>query len=246
MILNECAILVLVSFRIPGSSVKDVPLCMGEDRLQIGFVEVGCKPAKKRGALKNKRELFYKFWSDTYRGVVDWFPRVYRMLAHYQPGVDPPLDIRKFELDTVVHYARLTPMMLEDLDDRDVGRIAQCIPKHERKHLERIIADRDAELLHDAIVHHDVYEAWPQLRGRVAESLVLKDMRRLLVPGMSLFENSYVRYFNQRFRNGTEIDGVLTLYQSSQYEELVRRFALLEYCVVRNRNILKNGVPVDT
>ena len=47
-------------FELPESSVRGIPLVASEKGVDFGLVEVGCKPTRKRGVLRDRRQLFYK------------------------------------------------------------------------------------------------------------------------------------------------------------------------------------------
>jgi hypothetical protein len=77
-------------FELPQLSINHLPFVSLEERLSFGFIEVGCRSSGKLGQLKSKRELFYKYWGDTIRYKnVDWLPRIYRILVHYNPNSKP-------------------------------------------------------------------------------------------------------------------------------------------------------------
>ena len=69
----------------------------------------------------------------------------------------------------------------------------------------------------------------------MAEILAQKDADNNLPPGMNLFRNGNIRYFNRRFRNGTEIDAVQTLYKEETYISWVEALRKLDHVTVRDK-----------
>ncbi|MBT4539792.1 hypothetical protein HOI26_04320 [Candidatus Woesearchaeota archaeon] len=224
-------------FALPKSNIQGIPLYSGENNLQIGFIEVGCKPNKKRGKLKNTKQLFLKYWGDNYKqSVGDWIPTVYRALAHYDPTKKPGLDFRKWELDVVLDYQFISEEMLKSLDEQDKKQVFHIVRKEKQRHiLEEILKENDAERLHALIVAGGDKPQVAYIRGQMAEILAQKDADNNLPPGMNLFRNGNIRYFNRRFRNGTEIDAVQTLYKEETYISWVEALRKLDHVTVRDK-----------
>ncbi len=202
--------------------------------MSIGFVEIGCKPKGKNSQLKNKRELFYKYWGDNYRYVygIDWLPRLYRILAHYSPNSYLPLDYRKYSPDLIIMYSYIDEIMLSQITEEERKEIYRIAHNQKDKDLlEEIILTRDSERLHNLIIEgHNEYSL---LRGKIAEIFVLKDLEQNLPSEMRLFRNSEIHYFNKRYKNGTEIDGILFFYGKEIYKELVNSLKKIEHINIR-------------
>jgi hypothetical protein len=229
-----------IFFEFPNSPIRGIPL-ISESReyLNLGFMEVGCKPTRKRTQLRDKKELFYKWWGDQYKNQhgIEWTPTVYRILAHYCPEIQPRLYARKTELDVVVLYTEISPEMLGGLNEYDKEQIYRVVKNNQRRRdlLEEIIETKDAESLHKLIVEGGRIPQVEMLRGKMAEILAQKDIEENLPFGMNFFRNSSINYFNRRYRNGTEIDGVLTFYGEETFMELVERFGTIDHLTIKDR-----------
>lgn len=236
-------------FELPETAIRGIPFFDSSgERLELGLVEVGCKPRKKKRDLSDKKQLIYKWWSDTYRrkGIVDWLPQVYRTLVHYHPGMDPSLYGRRNQLDVVILYTEISQEMLGSLTDEEKTKIYLRMGKEEklsrrpdlrrvRQTLERIIETRDARKLHQMIVSGGNNQKTSALRGVMAEVLAQRDVEYATPPGMNCFKNGDVRYFNRRYINGTEIDAISTSYKEEIFVEFVENLRRLDHIVVKDR-----------
>jgi len=227
-----------VFFELPQSSIKGIPVyCSNGEKICFGFVEVGCKPTRKRNQLRNKKQLFYKYWGDNYRQKLDWIPDVYRTLAHYDPTRDPELGGQKYGVDTILFYHYITPEMLSDMNDNDKEQIYKVVSSSNKRKgiLEEIIENEDAVKLHALIVDGGHIPQIASLRGKMAEILALKDLERTMSNGMNLYRNGDIRYFNRRYRNGTEIDGIMTFYSEEKYVKMIENLHKLKHLEVKDR-----------
>jgi len=228
-----------VFFELPESSIRGIPLYSGEgEHLSLGFVEVGCRPDGKRGQLKDKRQLLYHYWGVEYRGKhhLPWYPVVYRMIPHYDPTNPSKLDVSKFSIDTALIYRFITPAMLVELTPSEHKEIASKMRSEpKRVLLEEILRENDADYWNRVIFRSRTDFEITNVRGKMAEILALKDIGRCVPSGMSLYKNEDIRYFNRRYRNGTEIDGILTFYGERPYVELIDNLRRLPYLIVKDR-----------
>ena len=231
----------ILYFELPRTSIKGIPLIVGDQKLCIGFVEVGCKPAGKRKALRSKRDLLYDFWRQNYQQEhgVDWQPIVFRAIAHYDTVrvTRPDLGDDLNDVDLELFYSTITGDMLERLSDKDKEQIFRVVKSNKKRRnlLERILVDNDAEQLHGIIVGHGHVPEESDLRGKMAEILVLKDLEYTLPRGMNLFRNGDIRYFNERYKNGTEVDGIQTFYSVQDYLSQIESLRSLDHLMVRHR-----------
>lgn len=223
-------------FELPGSSVKGIPLIVDGNQLNIGFVEIGCRETGRRGQLKNKEAMFYEFWEEAYASTgVEWSPDVYRMLAHYELGKYTQADEPDM-VDTIVICRYIPEGLLSSLKQSEVEKIFQVIRSEGKRRsvLEHLIATDDAKGLHQLIIEGADEPNYSMIRGKMAEVIILKSIRENIPNGMSMYENSLIRYFTERFENGTEIDGVLTFHKPVSYLQLLDNLNKLEYLDVRN------------
>jgi len=228
-------------FELPESPIRGIPLYSSNgEQLSFSFLEVGCNPRGKCKQLQCKRELFHKFWGDNYRrraNGIDWNPLVYRCLSHYGKHDSISVGRRKFEVDVVLNYEHITPEMLDHLDEGDKLKIFKKVKSESKKKelLEQILTNRDGEYLHRLITEGGSDPSQSMLRGTMAEVLALKDLELSLPTGMSLYKNGDIKYFNQRYRNGTEIDGIMTFYQEIQFMQLLDNLRNIPHLNVRDR-----------
>ena len=228
-------------FTLPGSPIQGIPLYNQNNiHLDLGFIEVGCKQHHKRGQLNNKKELFYKYWGDTYvkTDIISWHPRVFRMLAHYDPTSASILHDDRKEINVIVYYSRITQNMLDGITEQDKENIFRIVTSEKKKKslLEEILENKDATALHRLIKRKPRNDNINILRGKMAEILVLKDIERSLPQGMNLFKNGNISYFNERYKNGTEVDGILTFYGPSMYKTLLDTLEDLPYIRLRRKS----------
>jgi len=228
-----------VYFELPESLVRGIPLENGNQRLSIGLVEIACRHSrsKKRKQLRDKRILMQIYWRDHYKqnGIL-WTPEIYRTLTHYDPD-DNPLPVgRKADPDAIITYQYISQEMLAALTEDDKDQIYGAIGRGRSRHvLEEILETNDAKRLHTLIAHKRDNPKMSDLRGIMAEIISQKDIEAVMPEGMSLYRNSDVAYFNRTFRNGTEIDGILTFYGEEPYLVLLEKLKKLDHLVVRDR-----------
>ena len=131
-----------IYFELPNSPIKGIPLVYLDNRISLGFVEVGCKSHNKVAQLKNKKELFYKYWADVYKKKLGltWFPAIFRILAHYNPEEKLILNYPKYELDCTLTYHYISKKMLKNLTEHDKENIFYIVKNSTKKEvLEDII-----------------------------------------------------------------------------------------------------------
>jgi len=179
-----------------------------------------------------------KYWIEHYRwnGIL-WTPNIYRTLAHYNPNDKDPLPVRrKSDPDAIITYKYISQQMLAALTEDDKDQIYGTVERgRPRRVLEEILETDDARLLHNLIAHQRHNPNMSDLRGKMAEILSQKDIEAAMPEGMILYRNSDVTYFNKTFRNGTEIDGILTFYGKEAYLVLLEKLKKYDHIVVRDR-----------
>lgn len=191
-------------------------------RLRFGFLEVGCKARGKCVQLRDKRQLFMDFWQDTY-SEVSWQPQIYRMLAHYNPHPQDDHADWTHPPDVAIAYDYISSEMLSELDAKDKQQIFWVVNSNKKRRdmLEDILEMCDADRLHRLIVDGGRISSMAFLRGKMAEILAQRDLELCVPHGMSVYRNGDIHYFNQRYRNGTEIDAITTAYGEQAYGELL-------------------------
>ena len=229
-----------IIFELPGSSIRGLPLFSETDQpIHLGLVEVSCKPRNKRRQLKDKKQLIYKWWGDTYRKEknIFWLPKIYRSLIHYHPETSPRLNVKKTELDVVIQYTEISAEMLASLTEEDKTEIYRIVntTKKRKELLEEIIETRDSLGLHNLIVSGGKNPQIHYLRGKMAEILAQKDLESVLPPGMNCFRNGDIKYFNKRYESGTEIDAILTFYGEEYFIDLVERLRRIDHLLVKDK-----------
>lgn len=225
-----------VFFELPKSPIKGIPLMHDGEKLALGLVEIGCHYSRKPGQLKNKRELFMRYWAENYRKPhqIPWTAHFYRMICHYRPWVDPDVSGSKYAPDVVVHYKTLDEKMLRGFTPEQREGIAGTIEERMRSRVHRMLVECDVERLQHMLVH-DLSNRHGDCRGKMAEIMAQKDVQRALPQGMSLYTNEYVRYFSKKFRNGTEVDGITICYGEAPYLQLVENLRGFSHLVVHDR-----------
>lgn len=211
------------------SKKRSYPLETPEGRLTFAFIEVGCKHKKKQSQLKNKKELFLKYWGDTYRRRqdIDWIPRIYRIMSHYNKVDTIPNDSRAYSVDAIVHHKYITPEQLSGLGEREIMGIKNTVrKKDEQELLEKIIEESDADRLHTLILERQKDNKYSTLRGKMAEVLTQQAIYEVAAEAIQNgqivnYRNGHIKYFNKRFDNGAEVDQILQFYGDTPYENMV-------------------------
>ena len=227
-------------FELPESPIRGFPLYSSvEIPLHLGFVEVGCRSRKKQEQLKEKRQLFYKYWGDKYRKIVgkEWLPPVYRTLVHYNSSVKVELGPRRSGLDAVITYLFISSELLTELNSEDKKKIYQSINDvKDLAILEDILETKDAERLYRIVTGKNALLQRSAFRGKIAEIMAMKDMNRALSPGMNLFQNININYFNKKYLKGTEVDAILLFYGEEPYVTLMEELRKLDHLKVKDRS----------
>ena len=237
-----------VYFSLPGTSIRGIPVINSVgDRLNLGIVEVGCRPKRKSRQIRLKKEFLTEVWNGNLElRDLSWRPQFYRILPHFRQ--DSSLGLYKGDIkviDLVLIYNEITETMLEKLNEDDIRRIFQDRDNFKgiqvrkkwpdekiKKKLERIIELRDAQQLW-YLIQNPPNRNYNQLRGSMTEALALKDIEINLPSGVNLFSRQQIAYISQKYRNGTEIDGILTSYGQKGFFELIDRLKRLAHLECR-------------
>jgi len=158
------------------------------------------------------------------------------MIPHYDPSNPSKLDVKKFSIDAALIYTHITQQMLSQLTEEEHSKIAAQIKAEPTKRLlEDILKANDAQYWNRVIFNARTNQEITNVRGKMAELLALKDIGSNVPSGMSLYKNEDIHHFNRRYRNGTEIDGVLTFYGEQPYIELIENLRHLPHLQVKDR-----------
>lgn len=236
-------------FEFRNSPVRGIPLEIAAgQRLNFGFVEVGCMSVGKRRQLRTKRQLFRDYWRQEFAPSlgVDWMPRIYRMAAHFEQDYELPLSFDELEgddhiIDSALRYDDVSSCFMDGLDDGEINYLVWCVrgvdesKESLRAEVKRLLDKRDGDGLFDIIVNRrdDPYLGY--FRGMLAERIVQVDLRASLPIGMSLYRNGEIRHINDQFDRGAEIDGILTFYSESTYTELLDALEQMSHLTVAHR-----------
>ncbi len=219
---------------MPKSNIRGIPVANGEEHLSLGLVEIACRPFRKRGALKCRRELLLKHWADNYRTQgVKWRPEIFRMLVHYDPSDTVLGYSRKYKPDVMVLYNRLTPEMIRCLSEKERVALLKTARRHASE-LSKMMDNADADGIHHCIRNADV-ATQSGMRGKLAEIMAQRDIESAMPAGMNAFRNGNIKYFNKRFPNGTEVDSILTFYGEQPFVTLVERMRKYDHLNVIDR-----------
>ncbi len=241
-------------FEFQQSPVRGIPLQVGQHKLSLGFVEVGCRSGGKRGQLRSKRKLFREYWEQEYapRLGIDWMPKIYRMAAHFEQDYELSLsfpeeylcseDDDDCSLDSALRYDNISSRFMDTFDQRDVGYLLWCVRASNlskrselRREMKQLFDRNDGDGLFEVITNRRGDPHLAYFRGMLAERVVRADMQVSLPSGMSLYQNGEIRHVNDRFGNGAEIDGILTFYTEENYIELVQNLDALPHLTVAHR-----------
>lgn len=235
-------------FTLPFTNIQH-PLSVGGNNLNLSLVEVGCRHCGKPAKLKETRKLVHDFWIEYYQNQagIEWMPEVFRVLAHYNSDCEIVLSesLDEYYLDSIVHYHTITENMLKSLSKKEKKRIYDsdgrfCRNTYSCERLEDILRNNDSEELHRLILFQGNEEDWAKianLRGGLAELLVLKDIRRYAQQKENFYfeENGDINFPNKRYCNGTEIDGLAMFYKSEDFYDMLNYLDGLEHTTVQKR-----------
>jgi hypothetical protein len=200
-------------------------------KLNFGLVEVGCKPNGKVKQLLGKMDLLSEIWRDRYQPKHGWSPTVARVLTHYHPDRAGGWESRH-RPNLVVQYLDIPPEMLASLTQEERKKLVDSVPANSREILEGILEEADSEKLQRMIVDGGGDGRTSTLRGKMAEALVLQDIKKVKPEEMGLWANGVLKYFNERYPRGTEVDGILTFHGSEAYWELAENLGALNHVSV--------------
>ncbi len=226
-----------IYFAFPRSTIEGIPIEAFNEHVSFDFVEVGCRGRGKAGHLKNKRELFYKFWGDNYKKPhnIQWKPLVFRTLAHFDIAYAGHVNEHKYSPDTIICCTQFTDEVLSKLDEHDREDIRKHVKTNKwMDEIDVILDDNAADGLYKLISDHRDVAKLAQVRGRLAELVIQGDIRRA-IPAANFYRNSTINYFNKRYRNGTEIDAVTVFYGKQPYIEMIEHLRELDHLSVESK-----------
>ena len=228
-------------FRLPVSHdghVPVVPLVESTHRLDIGLIEVGCRPSGKLGQLKEKRQLFLKYWGDSHREDTGWDPTFYKTLVHFTPNRKLQVNQRGYSPDSTVTYHHIPKTALQRITNSEKMELAIFATKTMRDpkqydHFIDLLFSDDNESLQSLLWNASTNEHdSSQLRGRITEILVKNDVAQVKPNGMKLHWDVNLTYTNKRYRFGTQLDGLVTFHGRDQYTTLLSTLNQLDHVQV--------------
>jgi hypothetical protein len=225
-----------IMFELPESPLNNVPLSL-EDRINLGFLEIGLKPKGKRDQLREKKQLILKYWGDRYRREYgfEWIPQTFRILAHFNRGAEVVLDEKKYEIDAVLEYTKITEKMMNMLSISDREIILKYAKGSSYFDLVRkVLDDKDPERL-TYILDLRKMGHLGQVRGKIGEIFVFNDFYSSMSSDMQLLTNGDIKYFNRRYQNGTEIDGLFVFHREDSYRNLIDSLRRLDHLNIYER-----------
>lgn len=202
-------------------------------RLSFAFVEIGCRHNKKRSQLKDKKELFLKYWGDTYRstGRVDWMPQVFRIMSHFAYLDRYPREPNKYSVDIIIHHKTISLDMiplLQNPSEINVKRLVKSRPLQDS--VNGYIKDGDIDGLHNLITFSRADERLGTFRGALAEYLSQKTIESVLdTQEMVQYNNGSIMYFNKKFPRAPEIDQILQFHGIDPFYDLIDRLSALSH-----------------
>lgn len=214
------------------SILQHTPLYSGNNSLQLALIEIGCRPKGKPSQLKDKKQLFQDFWSELY--PERQIPDLYRMVVHYDPESVEDLDRlteTDYQVDVAVCYNHISYDMLKGLDEEDY----KLLFKKKNEFIHRAVVQKDSRRLHQIMMEDRKDDKSSNFRGRFAEIIAFKDIKKFLPQNMLFLTNGIINYANSRYFHGTEIDGILAFYNFQDYIHILNQLEQLPYCeVTRN------------
>lgn len=236
-------------FYYPDDKKKKNPIefYKNENHLNFALIEVGCKQAKKRAALRDKKELFYKYWAETYRKQgIDWVPQIFKILAHYDPlGKERKAFDKKVKADHIIYCKNIDQKTLESLTEYDYNHIFHTVSSLSKKRdvlEDLIIYNKDAQALQYLIVKEGHKPEYSNLRGKMAEILIQKAIENAKPEPMSIKRNGRIKYFTKKFpkyNEGTEIDAIADFHGTQQYIQLIENLKLNPNLIIKEDDYWK-------
>ena len=133
-----------ILFELPCEGFDAIPINL-EDRINIGFMEIGIRPKGKHGQLRYKKQLFLKYWGDKYKKElgINWIPQSYKILAHYNPDQRTYMNEKKFGIDVLLLYSDITEEMISELTEAQQSYLIDLVKDSTQKKIITNIFDND-------------------------------------------------------------------------------------------------------
>jgi hypothetical protein len=230
-------------FGLPGTAVNGVPITVGNKQLHLGLVEIGCKPRRKYGQLRDKENLVRELWLSEYHGGydIDLRPSLFRTLVHFDSSRKKfLLNSGDCLIDACLVYDSIPDDLLESMPTKHRKRLLRSSPKEQwgaRDELREIIYTSNGRRLYD-LIRRKEDSFLDHVRGRAAEVVVQWDIERCLPERMKLYRNQTTDVSTQRYEEGTEFDSLLVFYNGELYTQLIEN--------LRERNHLHVKASWDT
>jgi hypothetical protein len=206
---------------------RSYPLMIDDDKLSFAFIEIGCKHNGKRGQLKHKKDYFSDFWKDEYSHHKNfWSPDIFRLLSHYNAVHYLPRTHNEYSVDRVIHHKAIDSNLLNELSIKEKKSLRDSCGKRKDQDLVwDFLENNNGDGLYHLITKPHKHRELGTLRGKVAEYLSQKIVHSILDDDMVVYDSKNMKYFNEKFDRGTEIDQILQFYGAEPYKLFLDRLS---------------------
>ncbi len=215
-------------FVLPGTAVRDLPFSRGDDVLNIGLVEIGCKPRTKYGQLQVREDVVNSlFLSDHPLALGEGLsPNIFKTLVHFQSDLSHKQWVKgEFSVDARVVYDTIPDRVLATMPLKHRKRLLRAIPRadrYRRAELREIIEEEEGAELHRLITDGNGLSGYlGHSRGRMAEVVVQWEFERALPDRMKLYRNQTTDHPAGGYVSGVEFDSLLVFYDGQLYTRLI-------------------------
>ncbi len=215
-------------FSLLGEPNLDLPLTTSVGNLNLGIVEVGCRRKTKIAQLIGKRRLIADHTDG--KGT----PLTHRICVHYR-GPTRFSDADSNFPEVVVTYKATPEAVLETIARIPEYQLAECFRKESSapQKLDYILAANKPHEVIDDFVRHN--ETSPILRGLLAECAMRTDFMAALPKGMEFTPSLIWNISNSRYREGTEVDGMLRWYKPGVFDSFLEQLNSYDHLNVRRK-----------
>jgi hypothetical protein len=196
--------------------------------------------------LRSKQQLFYEYWKEQHPDHD--LPLVMRMMVHYRGfrGTDDfywwwdkEAQRHKDLPDVVIAYRSIPRGAIFRLEDAEREELIQEVRgRHEQDTLQKYIDQAQPRKLHHLLCEGGDNPRYADVRGRLAELFAQRDIERVMPQRMKSYRNGDIHHFNNTYRDGTEIDQILTFYGEKPYQTLINRLSQYNHLVLAQPNLI--------
>lgn len=221
-------------FAFPFSELKDVPLYDDRKKIIFNLVEIGCQQTKKRSQLRDHKEAIIQFWNQYYKPITNWTPQVNKIMAHFE-NRDSIAGNNELKADKILRFNNINSEILSKISLRDKQPLYATFGrgKKNRKILENIFENYDADEFKNLIYIQKHNQTLDYLRGRVAEIIVQHSIGQALPENTQFYRNPRLNYITERYDSGLEIDGIIITYGTKPFKELINNLTQEKHIFVK-------------